>query len=182
MAPTIQHAGQQRRHRHKGQTLDSVGECEGGMIWENSTVILRGKHYLGSGWATVCAVRIREEETPQCERLVGWEKTKSCSFTTASLAVANLNSPISDLVFQSSFLFPRLVSSAFCLSLWGGRSAKSQVSRSFFSPKIYFNSTEGIDTLPHVFLVCHHTIIWASDYCRKVLVTQLYPTPWPHGL
>ena len=39
MAPTIQHAGQQRRHIHKGQTLDSVGECEGGMIWENSTVI-----------------------------------------------------------------------------------------------------------------------------------------------
>ena len=39
MAPTIQHAGQQRRHRHKGQTLDSVGECEGGMIWENGTEI-----------------------------------------------------------------------------------------------------------------------------------------------
>ena len=33
--------------------------------------VKRGKHYLGSGWATVCAVRIREEETPQCEKLVG---------------------------------------------------------------------------------------------------------------
>lgn len=32
--------------------------------------VKRGKHYLGSGWATVCAVRIREEETPQCEGLV----------------------------------------------------------------------------------------------------------------
>ena len=29
---------QQKRHRCKEQTLDSVGEGEGGMIWENSTV------------------------------------------------------------------------------------------------------------------------------------------------
>ena len=27
---------QQKRHRCKEQTLDSVGEGEGGMIWENS--------------------------------------------------------------------------------------------------------------------------------------------------
>lgn len=31
--------------------------------------VKRGKHYLGSGWATVWAVRIGEEETPQCEGL-----------------------------------------------------------------------------------------------------------------
>ena len=28
---------QHKRHRCKEQTLDSVGEGEGGMIWENST-------------------------------------------------------------------------------------------------------------------------------------------------
>ena len=27
---------QQKRHRYKEQNLDSVGEGEGGMIWENS--------------------------------------------------------------------------------------------------------------------------------------------------
>ena len=35
MMPAILHAGYQRRHRCKEQTLDSVGEGEGGMIWEN---------------------------------------------------------------------------------------------------------------------------------------------------
>ena len=29
-------ARQQKRHRCIGRTLDSVGEGEGGMIWENS--------------------------------------------------------------------------------------------------------------------------------------------------
>ena len=33
---TILHAGQQRRHRHKSRLLGSVGEGEGGMIWENN--------------------------------------------------------------------------------------------------------------------------------------------------
>ena len=62
-----------------------------------------------------------------------------------------------------AFSSPRLVGLAFCLSLWGGRSAKSQVSRSFFSLKIYFNSTEGIDTLPHVFLGKEEThICWVA--------------------
>ena len=37
MVSMILHAGQQRSHRCKEQTLDSVGEGEGGMIWENST-------------------------------------------------------------------------------------------------------------------------------------------------
>ena len=31
------HAGQKKRHRYKEQTLDSVGDGEGEMIWENST-------------------------------------------------------------------------------------------------------------------------------------------------
>ena len=29
------YARQQKRHRHKEQILDSVGEGEGGIIWEN---------------------------------------------------------------------------------------------------------------------------------------------------
>ena len=36
MLMTILCARQQKRHRYKEQTLDSVGEAEGGMIWENS--------------------------------------------------------------------------------------------------------------------------------------------------
>ena len=31
------YARQQKRHRDKEQSLDSVGEGEGGVIWENST-------------------------------------------------------------------------------------------------------------------------------------------------
>ena len=31
------YARQQKRHKCKEQTLDSVGEGEGGMIWENGT-------------------------------------------------------------------------------------------------------------------------------------------------
>ena len=30
------YARQQKRHRYKEQILDSVGEGEGGMIWENN--------------------------------------------------------------------------------------------------------------------------------------------------
>ena len=38
MVPTTRPAGQQRRHRHKEQTLlDSVEGGKDGMIWENST-------------------------------------------------------------------------------------------------------------------------------------------------
>ena len=33
------YARQQKKHRCKEQNLDSVGEGEGGMIWENSTEI-----------------------------------------------------------------------------------------------------------------------------------------------
>ena len=36
MVMMILHAGQQRRHRHKQQILDSVGEGEDSMIWETS--------------------------------------------------------------------------------------------------------------------------------------------------
>ena len=36
MVLRIVYTGQQRRHRHKKQTLDSGEEEEGGMIWENS--------------------------------------------------------------------------------------------------------------------------------------------------
>ena len=32
----ILYVRQQKRYRHKEQILDSVGEGEGGMIWENS--------------------------------------------------------------------------------------------------------------------------------------------------
>ena len=30
------YARQQKKHRYKEQTFDSVGEGEGGMIWENT--------------------------------------------------------------------------------------------------------------------------------------------------
>ena len=36
MVPTILHAGQERRHKCKEQLLGSLGEGEGGMIWENT--------------------------------------------------------------------------------------------------------------------------------------------------
>ena len=36
MVTMILYVRQQKRHRYKEQTLDSVGEGEGGMIWENS--------------------------------------------------------------------------------------------------------------------------------------------------
>ena len=32
MVSTVLHTGQKRRHRHKEQILDSVGEGKGGMI------------------------------------------------------------------------------------------------------------------------------------------------------
>ena len=36
LVTTTLYARQQKRHRCKEQTLDCVGEGEGGMIWENS--------------------------------------------------------------------------------------------------------------------------------------------------
>ena len=36
MVMTTLYARQQKRHRYKEQGLDSVGEGEGGMIWETS--------------------------------------------------------------------------------------------------------------------------------------------------
>ena len=36
MVTMILYVRQQKRHRHKEQILDSVGEGEGGMIWENN--------------------------------------------------------------------------------------------------------------------------------------------------
>ena len=44
------YARQQKRHRCIEQTLDSVGEGEGGMIWENGieTCILSGKKEIAS--------------------------------------------------------------------------------------------------------------------------------------
>ena len=51
MVLTILYAGQQRRHRYKEQALDTVGEGEGGMIWENSieTYILPNVKQIASG-------------------------------------------------------------------------------------------------------------------------------------
>ena len=37
LVPLILCARQQKRHRNKEQTLDTVGEGEDGMIWKNST-------------------------------------------------------------------------------------------------------------------------------------------------
>ena len=37
MVPMILHSGQQRRHKCKEQTLDSLGEAGSGMIWQNTT-------------------------------------------------------------------------------------------------------------------------------------------------
>ena len=36
MVTTTLYVRQQKRHEYKEQILDSVGEGEGGMIWENS--------------------------------------------------------------------------------------------------------------------------------------------------
>ena len=82
--------------------------------------VKRGKHYLGSGWATVCAVRIREEETPQCEGLTDWSGEKRPKVALLPEQVRRLLIWILQFQtwsFRAPFSSPRLVSLSFCLSL-----------------------------------------------------------------